>query len=299
MVGVAICGALSAAGCHKPDFLGGKPATPTGQVVANVGGHEITLRQLQAELQGAQIPPAQMKLAEQRALQSIVFRTLIADEARKQGIDKTPDFALQRDRLVDGLLARMLETQTAKAVPAPTPEETERFISDHPDIFAQRKIYDVDQIRFPRPSDPAVVKGLQPLDTMDAIAAYLSSKNIQSARGAAKLDVVGLDPAVADKLGKMPQSEPFVMAAGNLLVVNQIKSSETVPLTGPDATKYATRLLTQQHAVGATQQEFRSVITQGMKRVTYNPAYAPPPMPKAPVPAPSDSPGTATNASAN
>jgi peptidyl-prolyl cis-trans isomerase C len=282
LVGAAVCGSLLAAACHRPAFLGGKPQAPTGEVVATVDGHEITLRQLQAELQGAQTAnPAQMKALQQRALQAIVIRTLIADEARKQGIDKTPDFALQRDRLTDNLLAQMLQAKTAKAVPEPTPEEIQRFISDHADIFAQRKIYDVEQIRFARPADPAVVRGLGPLNSMDQIAAYLTSKNIQAARGEGRLDVVGLDPNLVDKIGKLPANQPFVLSAGNLLVVNQIKSSQIAPLSGADANKYATALLTRQHGMEAVQREGQTVVAEGMKRVAFNAAYAPPSAPKA------------------
>jgi peptidyl-prolyl cis-trans isomerase C len=296
MVSAAACGALLLGACHRPAFLGGKPAAPTGQVVATVDGHEITLRQLQAELQGVQLSnPAQMKAVEQRALQGIVIRTLLADAARKQQVDKSPDFALERDRLEDGLLARMLEAKTAKAVPAPTSEEIERFISDHPDIFAQRKIYEVDQIRFARPTDAAVVKGLAPLSSMDQIAAYLTSKNVQFARSPSKLDVVGMDPAVVDRISKMSQSEPFVLAAGNLLVVNEVKSSEISPLGGAEANQYATKLLTQKQGNEAVQREFQSVVTEGMKRVAFNPAYAPPAPPKA-APAGNDSTGAASNA---
>ena len=280
----ASCAVMAVAACHRPEILGGRPSAPTGEVVAKVDGHEITLRQLRAELQGVQVAdPKQMKAVQARALELIVMRTLLADAARKQGIDKSPDFAMQRDRMVDNLLAQMLQDKTAHAVPAPSPEEIDRFISDHADIFAQRKVYAVDQIRFARPADPAIVKGLQPLDTLDQIASYLTSKNIKWARGDARVDVVGLDPRIVEAIGKTPQNEPFVLAGGGgVLMVNQIKSVDIVPLSGADATKYATALLTRQHTQEAVQRETQQVVSTGMKRVAYNPAYAPPAPPRAP-----------------
>lgn len=264
-------------------MLGGAPSAPTGEVVAKVDGREITLRQLRAELQGVQVAdPKQMKAVEQRALQLIVLRTLLADAARKQGIDKSPDFVMQRDRMVDNLLAQMLQEKTAKAVPPPSSEEVQRFISDHPDIFAQRKVFDVDQIRFPKPTDMAVVNGLQPLNTLDQIAAYLTSKNVKWVRGDARVDVVGLDPRLVDAINKVPQDEPFVFSSGDVVLVNQIKSAQVLPLQGADATKYATALLTRQHTEEAVQREAQQVVAAGMKRVAYNPAYAPPKPPRPP-----------------
>lgn len=278
-------------------MLGGKPSAPTGEVVAKVDGREVTLRQLRAELQGVQVAdPKQTKALQARALQLIVFRTLLADAARKQGIDKSPDFVMQRDRMVDGLLAQMLQAKTAKAVPAPSSEEVDRFISDHPAIFEQRKIFNVDQIRFARPSDPAIVKGLQPLNTLDEIATYLTGKNIKFARGEGRLDAVGLDPKVVDAISKMPQDEPFVIGGGDVLLANQIKSVDVQPLLGADATKYATALLTRQHTQEAVQREEQQVIAAGMKRVAYNPAYAPTVPPAAAPPASNSAAGdSATN----
>src|ERR1700722_14623113 len=112
--------ALLVSGCHRPTFLGGRPKPPTGQVVAVVDGHEITVRELQAELAGVPTSdPRQMKAVEQKALELVVGRTLLADAALKQGLDKTPDFAIQKQRAIDGLLAQTLEANVARAVPAP------------------------------------------------------------------------------------------------------------------------------------------------------------------------------------
>lgn len=293
---LACCAAVAVGACHRPEMLGGKPSAPTGEVVAKVDGHEITLRQLRAELQGVPVAdPKQMKALQQRALQLIVFRTLLADAARKQGIDKSPDFVMQRDRMVDTLLTQMLQAKTAKAVPAPSPEEVDRFISDHPALFAQRKIFNVDQIRFVRPADPAILKGLQPLNSLDEIAAFLTSKNIKFARGDGRLDAVALDSKVVDAIAKVPQGEPFVIGGGDALLANQIKSVDVQPLQGANATKYAAALLTRQHTQEAVQREAQQVIAAGMKRVAYNPAYAPPASP----PAASPASNSAAQASAN
>jgi len=269
--------ALLAGACHRPEILGGKGAPPTGQVVAKVAGREITLRELQAELNGVNVTdPKQAKAVQQRALQLIVMRTLMADAARKDGLDKTPDFALQQQRATDGLLAQALEQKVAKAVPAPAPEEIERFISANVNIFAERKIFDVDQIRFARPTDPAVLRGLQPLNTPDQVVAYLTAQHIPFGRADASLDVVGMDPRLVDAITKLPAGDLFVIPSGDVVLVNAIKATRVVPLTGNDATTYATNVLKRQHLQEAVQREIGQIVTEGMKNVQFNPAYAPP-----------------------
>jgi EpsD family peptidyl-prolyl cis-trans isomerase len=290
--------ALLISGCHRPGFLGGKPKPPSGQVVAVVDGHEITVRELRAELSGVSLSdPRQMKAAEQKALELIVVRTLLADAALKQGLDKTPDFAIQKQRAIDGLLAQTLEANVAHAVPAPAPEEVDRFISTNVNMFEDRKIFDVDQIRFARQTDPTVVKGLEPINTLDDVAAYLAAHHIAAARGSASLDALQMDPRLLDAITKLPAGELFVIPSGDVVLVNQIKATRVVPLTGPDAKTFATAFLKREHIQEAGQRQVGAIASEGMKRVQFNPAYAPPPSP-AKTPGAAAAPAPATNGAA-
>jgi peptidyl-prolyl cis-trans isomerase C len=301
-VSVLVIGsAILLGACHRPAMLGGKGPAPTGQVVARIDGHEVTIRDLQAELGGVTLTdPKQLKAAEQRAAELIVVRALLADAARDQGLDKTPDFAVLKQRAIDNLLAQSLQSKIAQSVPAPAPEEVDRFISDHANLFAERKLYDVEQIRFARVADPAVVKGLEPLNTLDEVAAYLTRLNIRFARGGASLDAAGMDPRLADAITKLPTGALFVVPNGEALLVNDIKATRVVPLTGADAKTFATNLLKRQHVQDAVQKQTSAIVAQGMKRVQFNPAFAPPPPAAAPTAAPA-APATsnATNGAAS
>src|SRR5215831_14022696 len=101
---VAAAASVSLAGCDKiKHLLGGKPS---GQVVATVDGNEITTLELKAEMGGftARDPKIQ-KAAEQQVLQQIILRRLVADEARKQKLDKVSDYTIQVKRGEETLLA--------------------------------------------------------------------------------------------------------------------------------------------------------------------------------------------------
>lgn len=271
------------AACHRPAFLGGRPKPPTGQVVATVGSEEITTRELQAELGGLNITdPKLMKLAEQRALQRIIVRKLLADAARQRGLNKTPDFALQQERADETILAADLEVNIAKSVPSVTNEEAQAFMSNNPDIFAQRKIFDVDQITFPRPSDPTVLKGIQPLNTLPDVADYLTAQHISFKRGGGSIDAVGMQPRLVDAIVKLPTGTVFIVPSGSNLVANQITGTRIVPLTGPQALEYADRVLKSQHDEEAVQRALTRIVQAGMRTVQYNPAYKPAPPPKQP-----------------
>ena len=263
--------------------LSGGGKAPTGQVVATVDGKEITRLDLQAELAGVNTPDAKTrKAAEQQALQMIVVRSILADEARKEQLDKTPDFALQQKRLTDNLLAQTLQNKVAAAVPPPSDEEAQRFISDHPDIFAQRKIFVVDTIRMARPSDPNVIKGLQPLKTLPDVDAFLTANHIEHARTSGNIDAVGADPRLVDAIVKLPPGEVFLYPANGVLLVNQVRETHVVPFQGDEAQKYALALMKKQRTQEAVSRGLRQTVAAAGKTVRYNDAYKPATPPAAP-----------------
>ncbi|MBV8593767.1 MAG: SurA N-terminal domain-containing protein [Caulobacteraceae bacterium] len=279
-------------GCKIPGVGNvGKPKAPTGQVVATVGNREITVRELRAEMAGAPptADPKAAKQLEQVTLRNIVARSLLAEAAQSQGVDKDPDYAIAKQRLNDTLLVQTMQSQIAKQVPKPTAEDAQTFVGDHPDIFAQRKIFDIDQIRMQRPSDPNLIKALQPLKTLEQIEALLKSEKIPYQRSMGKVDAVGADPRMIDAMIKLPPGEVFVVPNGNILLVNEIKGSTIQPFQGPAAIDYAQKLMVKQRSQEAVGRKFNAILTKGMPTVQFNKDYAPPrPAPaaaKAPAPA--------------
>jgi SurA-like N-terminal domain len=79
-------------------ILSGCQRKAEGQTVAVVNGKEITIPELNFALNEVKIPEALDKnSARSQVLQKMIDRRLLADEARNEGIDKTPEF-LNRQR---------------------------------------------------------------------------------------------------------------------------------------------------------------------------------------------------------
>jgi EpsD family peptidyl-prolyl cis-trans isomerase len=272
---VAAAGCVAVAGCHFPGLGGGHKA-PTGQVVANVDGREVTLRELNAEMGTAAYPdPKTRKAAEQAALRNVVARIVLADAARQQGLDKTPDFALQKQRAIDSVLAQELQQKLITSVPQPSKEEAQAFVSSHPDVFLERKVFVLDQIRMPRvPLD--VLKSLEPLKTMEDIEAVLVKDKIPHQRGDATLDAVGVDPRLVEFVLKLPPNEVFVLPGNDGLLVNRVKETRVVPFTGDVATQYATKWLTRQRTQEAVSKAFSQYLKAAEAKIQFNKDYVPP-----------------------
>jgi EpsD family peptidyl-prolyl cis-trans isomerase len=265
---------------------GGK--TPTGQVVATVGDQEITQRELEAETPGLEkADPALRKAAQRRALNNIILRKILVKAANEEGVQKTPDFALRKQRADETVLVQAFQAKVTSQVPQPTPEEAVSYINDHPDIFAQRKIWVVDQIRMARPRDPNILKAYQPLKTIPDIEAQLNKDGLAYQRSSQKIDALGMDPSIAEQIAKLPAQEVFVMSSNNVLLINKIEQTEIQAFTGDTANQYALKLIRAQREQETVKRKFGEIVQKALPTVHYGKDFQPPkPVAGAPAPAP-------------
>lgn len=281
-LGTVAMACLSLAACHG---RGGK--APTGQVVATVAGKEITVTDLQAEMAGQTFPdPKTRKAAQDAVLENMVVRAILAQAAQKDGLDKTPDFAVQKDHMEQGLLAQTLQKKVVDGVPAPTAEEASRYMTDHPDLFAQRKIFEVDQIQVTQSPDPNIVAEIGPLTTLQEITALLSAKGAKFTRQPATIDARGADPRLIDAIIKLPPKEVFTFQGNGVFLINQVIATRIEPFTGDAASSYATALIKRQRTQEALSRKMNDLIAQGKSGVRFNPQYQPAKKPGAPGSAP-------------
>lgn len=110
------------------------------QVVAKVGGRELTLTELRLEMARLGLAPADPE-SERLALESLLNRTLLAKAARDADLHRKPEtmarmYAAQDQALADHYLA------LASQPPEPSREEIDDFIRMNPSLFARRKIYE-------------------------------------------------------------------------------------------------------------------------------------------------------------
>ncbi len=271
---LALAVSLPLSGC------GGSGKAPTGQVAARVNGQEVTVQELQAELAGFNAPDVKTrKLAEQRALQNIVARKLLAKAATDAGVAKSPDFAVQKQRMEETLLVQAWQNNLVKAVPPPAPEEIQQFIAQHPEFYANHKVFTVDQLRIPPISDPKIIEELKPLNSLDAIGQVLAGHGIRFTAAKATIDALAVDPALLNQIEKLPPGEVFVVPASNMLIANKITDTKVVPVPNDLATKHATQFIKGQRAQDSVRRQFGMVVSNPKAKVVYNKAYAPPPPP--------------------
>jgi EpsD family peptidyl-prolyl cis-trans isomerase len=274
--------ALALAGCEKLGIGGDK--APTGQVVATLDGQEITVLEVNAELQGSPIPPSMSRReAEKLALENIITRRMLSKAAEEREVDKRPEFLLQERRAAEQLRVQALARDIAAKVVTPTRDEAEKFIAENPYLFANRTFFIMDQIQFLRPENVDKL-GLEGAKTMPEVEAVLNANNIEFRRQPASLDTLSANPAfvkeVTTLLARNPE-ELFMFATrpqgapAPVVLVNQVKESRPQPFTGDKAREFAVNYLRNERIQAALRTEVERQQKTQKERVVFQAGWEP------------------------
>jgi EpsD family peptidyl-prolyl cis-trans isomerase len=257
------------AGCHK--------GAPEGQVAATVNGEEVTLQELNTEIQASNIPEGMDKqLAQREALQHIIDRKLLVSAARDKKIDKSPEYQSQKQRADELLLAQTYAKQQLAAVPVPTDADITKFMGEHSNGFTDRQVLQLDQVRFrPSPTDIKKLAVIKDDHNLDAVTAHLNGLGIKYDRVKAGLDTGQIPTDLVKMINALPAGEPFILPANGIVTVNVVVGRQPVQTDPAQA---------RQAAVGAwRQQQFTKLVSDQLKslrdsaKITYQSGFAPPP----------------------
>ncbi len=230
---ILAAGAMALSGCEK---------AAEGQVAAVVNGEEITLQEINAAL--AQVNPPEgtdKKLLQQRALQQIVDRRLLAQAAKESGIDQDPAYLIRQRQLSEALLVQMYAQKAGTTLKVPDENAINDYTEKHPFAFANRTVYAVDQLVFPAPENLEELKALESASTLEQVGATLTEMGIPFQSKTAQMDSAQVPPAMMAQIVSLSPGEPFVIPTGATVTASVIKAQQKVPYnadqSGPVAVK--------------------------------------------------------------
>jgi EpsD family peptidyl-prolyl cis-trans isomerase len=256
-------------------LLGGCQKEATGQVAAVVNGDEITLQEVNAELAQMQLPEGVNKTeAQKAALKRIVDRRLLAQAARDDGMDKTPEFLIRSRQLQDALLVQLLGQRIGRSTAVPDSGAVDAFIRKNPAVFSGRTMYTIDRIQFPVPAHVENLKALEQDHSMDAVAARLRQMGIQFTRGPAQMDSAQLGQERLDRIHALAPDEPFVLPEGGIITIAEITGSEAKPVENDQARPVAVQIMRNQSLSAAMRQRLDG--EEAKADIKYQQGFSPP-----------------------
>lgn len=233
--------AVLVAGC------GAKTDSPAmSQVAARVGDYEITIHQVNAEL--ARLGNAaggQAKQAAAAILERLIDQELMIAQAEEQKIDRDPSVMAALSAARREVIARAYVERLTAQVGGPQPTEVTAFYRDNPELFSQRRVYALRELRIALPAgqEDAVRSVADKATNLDEIVAWLRREKI-----AYKVDA-GVKPAedlpfdALKQFARMHENQLGVLTKPGEMTIVQIAGVREQPIDEVAATPLIERYL--------------------------------------------------------
>ena len=251
-------------GCGKKEEAAKGEATEkaVSQVAAKVNAEEITVHQINSILaRNPKIPPEAATQAKYEILSRLIDQQLAKQQAIEQKLDRKPNVMQAIEAARSEILARAYLDQVAAAQPRPTPDEVKRYYDEHPELFAERRIFNLEEIVVAPQEGLAAKLTAQAAKarSLQDIAAWLKNQNIQFApnRGVRPAEALPLE--LLPKLQTMKDGEIRVIETNGRLYVFRVAGSKSAPVDEKTATPRIQQFLFNQRS--------REVVTAEIKRL--------------------------------
>jgi len=155
----------------------------------------------------------------------------------------------------------------------PSDPEIARFQASRPEMFAKREQWNLDQLRFALPSDPAVKAKLAAAHSLDEIAKILTDAGVTFDRQKNRLDTAVVPHDLYGRIETAPPTEPFIVPVGNLAIASVITSREPAAITSDEARPIAVAAMRRTDAAKVMQERL-TALRQAAK-IDYKPGFAP------------------------
>jgi EpsD family peptidyl-prolyl cis-trans isomerase len=227
-----LCLGLAACGGEKKD----KPAT---QTAAKVNKEEITVHQINFVLQQQRnLKPEQTDAASKQVLERLIDQELAVQKATDMRIDRDPRVVQQLDAARREIVSRAYLEKLSDGAPKPAAEEVKRYYDEHPELFSDRHIYQLQELAIEAP--PELVTQLKAklaeAKNVAEFVDYLRAQSIKFTANQAVRAAEQLPLTTVPTFAKMRPGETVVNATPTGMQVIVMAGSQSQPVDEVRAT---------------------------------------------------------------
>ena len=211
LVFVALLALVLAACGRKED------AKVVTQVAARVNSTEITVHQINHALARSRgLTPENASQAKREILDGLISQELAKRQAILKGLDRSPNVILDMEAAKNEILARAYRESLVDYLPKPAPYEVETYYRKHPELFAQRRIFSLDELNFAGNDDVAaeVRAQVSRSRSLKNVAEWLQSRGIALSANRSVLAAEQIPLEILPKLQLMKEGETQLFGAG-------------------------------------------------------------------------------------
>ena len=235
---------------------GGDKQKKVGQALASVNGEEITALQLNEELQRAGVPAAQQEAASKQLLEALIDRQVVENVALKEKIDRDPKVMQAVERAKALIISQAYMQKKLSGMAPPSKAEVEDYFNKHPELFSNRKQFDMRQLLIAsKDMNDALKQVIDKSKSLDEVAAWMESNKIGFARAQVSRTTTDLAPELVTKLQAMPKGQLFIINEGERAMLMTIVDIKEVPVKLAAAAPQIEQYLVNTRAKDAAKQE--------------------------------------------
>lgn len=269
---IALVAALAlVSGCEKPASVEKSP------MVAKVGGDTITEAEINVALSRlGELTETQQAEARGKLMQMLIDQRLVADAAKKAGVDKEPAVAFAMAQASRQVLAEAYAERLAKDAPKPTESEIAEYYAQHPELFAQRRIYRVQELELKvEPAQLAAVEAkLRESHSMGDFVSWVKEQGIEGKTAMAVRPAEQIPAPLLARLSQMRDGQVTVQPGRpGYLVIQQLIESQLQPASLEQAKEAIERALVAQKRKELMEAEVKKL--REAAKIEYASGFAP------------------------
>jgi EpsD family peptidyl-prolyl cis-trans isomerase len=263
---------LGLAACGSKDV-----EKPASQIAAKVNSGEISVHQLNYVLTRAGASSASPEAApkiRREILDKLVDQELAVEQALEKKLDRSPDVIMAIESARREILARAYIEQVTASTAKPTIDEAKKYYSEHPQLFSERRVYNIQEIVLP--ASAGVGDELRDMldsgKSMENIAQWLKSKEIKFAAGTATRSAEQIPLELLPKIHPLKVGQGLILQGPQSTTVMRLAAAQSVPVTEEAALPRIQQFLGNQRAMEAAKQEFKTL--KAKAKITYMGEFA-------------------------
>lgn len=223
------------------------------KLAAKVNGAEISVEQLNGALATVQgISPATADQARREVLDKLIEQQLAIEQTREKKLDQSPEVLRAIDAASREILIRAYRDQVVAALPKATMEEAKTYYAAHPQLFAQRRVYNLQEIIMPAQGVPVdKLREIANGKSIEDIANWLKQKNIPFSGNATTRTAEQLPLDMLPKLHELKDGQSVIFTSAQAVSLMRLAASQFAPIDEAAALPQILKFLENQRAATA------------------------------------------------
>jgi EpsD family peptidyl-prolyl cis-trans isomerase len=236
------------------------------QVAAKVGSEEISVHQINQILRSSNTanasPQATLSMGHE-VLEKLIDQQLVINQATENQLNRAPQVIADIEAAKRDVLARAYLQQIASSLPTPTEEEVKKYYAEHPELFSERRIFNLQEIAIP--TTPGLAEHLRNFSTAGKttteVSAWLKNQKIAFNDNHASRTAEQMPLELLAKIHPLKDGQSIVLDTPKAVTFLTITSSQYVSIEETAAKPRIKQFLNNQHtnqAIAAKIKELRA-----------------------------------------